>query len=157
MRLLHYDEQGELSIVSFDDRATLPYAILSHTWEADADEVTFADLATGKCKAKRGYEKIRFCGQQARQDGLQYFWVDTCCIDKADKAELSHATRSMFRWYQNATRCYVYLLGVSTAKGNLDYVLGESTWEPAFRLSRWFTRGWTLQELLAPGTVEFFS
>ena len=73
MRLLRYNEQGELDFVSFDDRATPPYAILSHTWGADAEEVTFADLATGDSKAKRGYKKIRFCGQQARQDGLEYF------------------------------------------------------------------------------------
>jgi hypothetical protein len=157
MRLLRYNEQGELSIVSFDDRATPPYSILSHTWGADAEEVTFADLATGDGKAKRGYKKVRFCGQQARQDGLEYFWVDTCCIDKTDKAELSHAIRSMFRWYQNAARCYVYLLDVSAAKRESDRMLSKFTWEPAFRSSRWFTRGWTLQELLAPSTVEFFS
>lgn len=157
MRLLRYNEQGELGIVSFNDRAAPPYAILSHTWGADAEEVTFADLATGGGKAKRGYKKICFCGQQAQQDGLQYFWVDTCCIDKADKAELSHAIRSMFRWYQNAARCYVYLSDVSTGKGEWDHMLGEFTWEPAFRASRWFTRGWTLQELLAPSTLEFFS
>jgi hypothetical protein len=157
MRLLNYDEHGELGIISFDDSAIPPYAVLSHTWGADAEEVTFADLETGDGKAKRGYEKIRFCGQQARQDGLQYFWVDTCCIDKTDKAELSHAIRSMFRWYQSAARCYVYLSDVSTKKRNIDGVLTGSTWEPAFRSSRWFTRGWTLQELLAPKKVEFFS
>ncbi|KAF2633479.1 hypothetical protein BU25DRAFT_486568 [Macroventuria anomochaeta] len=140
MRLLHYDEHGELSIISFDDRAIPPYAILSHTWGADAEEVTFADLATGDGKAKRGYKKIHSCGQQAQQDGLQYFWVDTCCIDKTDKAELSHAIRSMFRWERK-----------------LDNMLGNFTWEPAFRASRWFARGWTLQELLAPSIVEFFS
>ena len=157
MRLLRYNEQGELGIVSFDDRSTPPYAILSHTWEADAEEVTFADLVNGDGTAKRGYKKIHFCGQQARQDGLQYFWVDTCCIDKTDKAELSHAIRSMFRWYQNAARCYVYLSDVSIAKGESDHVLSESTLDSAFRSSRWFTRGWTLQELLAPSAVDFFS
>ena len=157
MRLLRYNEQGELSIVSFDDRSTPPYAILSHMWGADAEEVTFADLVNGNGTAKRGYKKIHFCGQQARQDGLQYFWVDTCCINKTDKAELSHAIRSMFRWYQNAARCYVYLSDVSTRKRKIDDVLGEFTWEVALRSSRWFTRGWTLQELLAPSTVEFFS
>ncbi|KAF1970549.1 HET-domain-containing protein [Bimuria novae-zelandiae CBS 107.79] len=140
MRLLRYSESDQLSIHSFDDSAIPPYAILSHTWGEDGDEVTFADLRTGDSIAKRGYEKIRFCGQQARQDGLQYFWVDTCYIDKTNKAELSYAIRSMFRWYQNATRCYVYLSD-----------------EPTFRTSQWFTRGWTLQELLAPKTVEFFS
>jgi hypothetical protein len=157
MRLLRYNEQGELSIVSFDDRSTPSYAILSHMWGADAEEVTFADLVNGDGTAKRGYKKIHFCGQQARQDGVQYFWVDTCCIDKTDKAELSHAIRSMFRWYQNAARCYVYLSDVSTRKRKIDDVLGEFTWEVALRSSRWFTRGWTLQELLAPSTVEFFS
>jgi hypothetical protein len=157
MRLLRYDEHDELGIVSFDDRATPPYAVLSHTWGADAEEVTFADLGTSEGKAKRGYKKIRFCGQQARQDALQYFWVDTCCIDKTDKAELSHAIRSMFRWYQNATTCYVYLSDVSTRMREADDMLDIFAYESAFRASRWFTRGWTLQELLAPSTVEFFS
>lgn len=157
MRLLQYNERGELSIHSFDDGAIPPYAILSHTWGQDGDEVTFADLETGDGRTKPGYEKIRFCRQQARQDGLRYFWVDTCCIDKTDKAELSHAIQSMFRWYQNATRCYVYLSDVSTRKRKFDDALIEKTWEPAFIASRWFTRGWTLQELLAPTAVEFFS
>lgn len=107
--------------------------------------------------AKPGYEKIRFCGAQAGQDGLQYFWIDTCCINKANKAELSQAINSMFSWYRNATRCYVYLSDVSTAKGKASDGPSEFTWEPAFRVSRWFTRGWTLQELLAPSSVEFFS
>ncbi|KAF2628724.1 HET-domain-containing protein [Macroventuria anomochaeta] len=128
------------SITARQGESTIPpYAILSHTWGADKDEVTFADLVTGNSKAKRGYEKIRFCGQQAQQDNLQHFWVDTCCTNKMDKAELSYAIQSMFRWYQNATKCYVYLS------------------EPAFRSSQWFTRGWTLQELLAPSIVEFYS
>jgi hypothetical protein len=156
MRLLEYDEDGELIITSFDNELP-PYAILSHTWGADKEEVTFADLVKGDGKAKRGYKKIRFCGEQAQQDGLQYFWVDTCCIDKTDKAELSQTLRSMFRWYQNATKCYVYLSDVSTRKRKFEDMVNEFTWKPAFRSSRWFTRGWTLQELLAPSIVEFFS
>ena len=157
MRLLRYEEDGCLTVISFDDNAIPQYAILSHTWGADAEEVTFADLAEGGGKHKSGYKKIRFCGEQAHQDGLQYFWVDTCCIDKSDKAELSSAIQSMFRWYQNATKCYVYLSDVSARKRKLDDMLTQFTWEPAFRSSRWFTRGWTLQELLAPSIVEFFS
>ena len=157
MRLLAYGEDGCLTITSFDDDTIPPYAILSHTWGEDAEEVTFADLAKGDGKHKHGDEKIRFCGEQAQQDGLQYFWVDTCCIDKSDKAELSLAIRSMFRWYQDAAKCYVYLSDVSTKKREAGGLSTEFTWEPAFRLSRWFTRGWTLQELLAPSTVEFFS
>jgi hypothetical protein len=163
MRLLKYGEDGCLTISRFDDDALPRYAILSHTWGADAEEVTFADLANGDGKhkpgdkKKLGYKKIRLCGEQTQQDGLQYFWVDTCCIDKADKAELSHAIQSMFRWYQNATKCYVYLSDVSTKKRKADSISTEFTWEPAFKSSRWFKRGWTLQELLAPSTVEFFS
>ncbi|RAQ99594.1 HET-D protein [Stemphylium lycopersici] len=157
MRLLRFEDDGRLTITSFDDDTIPQYAILSHTWGADTEEVTFADLAEDGGKHKSGYKKIRFCGQQAQQDRLQYFWVDTCCIDKSDQAELSLAIRSMFRWYQNATRCYVHLSEVSTRKRKSEYIDNSFTWEPAFRSSRWFKRGWTLQELLAPKTVEFFS
>ena len=113
----------------------------------------------GNRASKTGFDKIRFCGEQAKRDGWQYFWVDTCCIDKSNAVELQEAINSMFRWYQNAVKCYVYLLDVSTKKRKASDLSTEYTWEPAFRSSRWFTRGWTLQELLAPspGSVEFFS
>jgi hypothetical protein len=78
MRLLRYEEDGRLTITRFDDNAIPRYAILSHTWGEDAEEVTFADFANGGGKHKPGYKKIRFCGEQAQQDGLQYFWVDNC-------------------------------------------------------------------------------
>jgi hypothetical protein len=167
MRLLQRSDTGEFSLHSFGDKDTIPpYAILSHTWGADEEEVTFEDLTNGTGKKKTGKmktdkkktcnEKLRFCEDQARQDGLQYFWIDTCCINKENLAELSHAINSMFRWYRNATRCYVYLSDVSTRKRKRDRGPGD-TWESDFRKSRWFTRGWTLQELLAPASVEFFS
>ncbi|EUC29070.1 hypothetical protein COCCADRAFT_8666 [Bipolaris zeicola 26-R-13] len=156
MRLLEYGEDGNLTITSFDDDAIPPYAILSHTWGADTEEVTFSDITKADSKHKLGYEKIRFCGDQARKDKLQYFWVDTCCIDKTDLNELSTAIRSMFRWYQNATKCYVYLPDVLANEQRSDEMFAQP-WEPAFRSSRWFTRGWTLQELLAPSKVEFFT
>jgi hypothetical protein len=154
MRLLQYSESGELSIHSYDDGDIPRYAILSHTWGADGDEVTFADLETGDGKAKPGYEKILFCARQAQRDEIQYFWIDTCCIDTTDKAEHSWAIQSMFRWYRSAAKCYVYLSDVRIDACGMSV---ESSWEPAFRLSRWFTRGWTLQELLAPTIVEFYS
>ena len=159
MRFLTYCGDGELSITAdlADEDTIPPYAILSHTWGADADEVTFEDLASNTGKDKPGYKKIHFCGEQAQQDGLQYFWIDTCCIDKADKAEFSHAIRSMFRWYRNAARCYVYLSDVSSSSLEAGGEPSPPLWESEFRKSRWFTRGWTLQELLAPRTVEFFS
>jgi hypothetical protein len=157
MRLLKYEEDGELSITYFEDSSTPPYAILSHTWGQDAEEVTFQDLVKNAGKEKYGYNKITFCGKQARHDGLQYFWIDTCCIDKTDRAELSHSIQSMFRWYRNAERCYVFLSDVSFPLSKTKEEVIPPLWELDFRKSRWFTRGWTLQELLAPRTVEFFS
>lgn len=157
MRLLQYSESGELSIYSFEEGDIPPYAILSHTWGADRDEVTFADVQTGDGETKPGYMKILFCGRQAQHDGLQYFWIDTCCIDKSNKAELSQAIQSMFCWYGNAARCYVYLSDVSKRKKKACNAATELSWEPTFRQSRWSTRGWTLQELLAPTMVKFFS
>jgi len=131
------------------------YAILSHTWGPDTEEVTYKDMVDGTGKSKAGYDKIGFCGEQARRDGLQYFWVDTCCIDKTNHTELSEAINSMFRWYRNAARCYVYLSDVTSRYyDKIDPSL--QTWRPAFQNSRWFTRGWTLQELIAPLSVEFF-
>ena len=148
MRLLKWDDDGEFSLTMplVGDNVP-PYAILSHTWGPDAEEVTFTDLANRTGKDKEGYRKIWFCAKQARYDGLQFFWVDTCCIDKSNNNELSEAINSMFRWYHDAARCYVYLSHLSiTAQSESD-----------FRASRWFTRGWTLQELLAPTSVEFFT
>jgi Heterokaryon incompatibility protein (HET) len=160
MRLLERNSAGETSLtINFVGDEIPKYAILSHTWGADTDEVTYKDLIDDAGKNKPGYDKIRFCAQQAANDGLQYFWVDTCCIDKSSSAELQEAINSMFRWYQNATKCYVYLSDVSTRKWNASDQSSVYTWESAFRSSRWFTRGWTLQELLAPSldSVQFFS
>jgi hypothetical protein len=160
MRLLEHNRAGQLRLTKDFVGDNIPeYAILSHTWGADTEEVTFQDLMNGTSRDKSGYKKICFCGEQARRDGLQYFWVDTCCIDKSNSVELQEAINSMFRWYQNAVKCYVYLLDVSTRKRKASDRFSEYTWESAFRSSRWFTRGWTLQELLAPspGSAEFFS
>jgi len=147
MRLIEIKGSGELSLTKNFTEDIPRYAILSHTWGGDDDEVTFADFITGAGSDKIGYKKIEFCQKQAAKDGLQYFWVDTCCIDKSNPAELSEAINSMFYWYRDAVKCYVYLIDVST----------RSVWGLEFRQSRWFTRAWTLQELIAPATVEFFS
>lgn len=69
-------------------------------------------------------------------------WVDTCCIDKSSSAELSEAINSMFAWYRNAKICYVFLADTSGRES-----MGSS---------RWFRRGWTLQELIAPESMIFF-
>ncbi|KAF2686139.1 HET-domain-containing protein [Lentithecium fluviatile CBS 122367] len=147
MRLLKLSGNDEPSFTEDinDDTEIPPYAILSHTWQK-GQEVTYDEFSNDTSKSKAGYDKIQFCAQQAKRDGLEYFWVDTCCINKADAVEVQDAINSMFRWYQKAAQCYVYLADVSIKKR-----------EAAFRQSRWFTRGWTLQELLAPHTVKFFS
>ncbi|KAF7883734.1 uncharacterized protein EAF02_005654 [Botrytis sinoallii] len=153
MRLLECNSEEQFVLVRNIDGNDVPkYAILSHTWRAETDELTFQDLMNGTGQGNSGYRKLQFCGEQAKRDGLQYFWVDTCCIDKTSSAELSEAINSMFRWYQDATKCYVYLSDVST---NV-YDQTSSSWQPTFRKSRWFTRGWTLQELIAPRSVDFF-
>jgi hypothetical protein len=157
MRLLRWSNDTEFILTDnlADDEAIPPYAILSHTWLEDTQEPTFKDITNGTGREKLGYEKIQFCGRQATQDKLHYFWVDTCCINKSNLAELSHAINSMFRWYRNATRCYVYLSDVSSPC--TDDAIHSQSLDSDLARSRWFTRGWTLQELLAPRSVEFFS
>jgi hypothetical protein len=155
MRLLKLEHDGSFSPKWFPGELP-PYAILSHTWgTGEDDEVTFNDLNNGTGINKPGFQKLQFCAKQAEHDDLNYFWVDTCCINKQDLNELTTAINSMFRWYQNAARCYVYLADVSvrTRDGQLNHV----KWESAFGNSRWFKRGWTLQELLAPNIVDFYS
>ncbi|KAH8688390.1 heterokaryon incompatibility protein-domain-containing protein [Ilyonectria robusta] len=116
------------------------YAILSHAW--GNEEVSFQDWANPTRRiAKAGYLKIDSACRQARGDRLGYLWVDTNCIDKSSSAELTEAINSMFTWYRDARICYVYL---------------EDVPEKNFENSRWFTRGWTLQELLAPSIVNFY-
>jgi WD40 repeat protein len=154
MRLLKLEANDEFSLTNDITYPTTSYAILSHTWgEDDEEEITFEDLKDGSGKTKSGYKKLRFCGQQVARDGLQYFWVDTCCINKPNSTELSEAINSMFRWYRKAAKCYAYLTDVST---NDQIDLSLQPWEAAFGNSRWFTRGWTLQELIAPPSVDFF-
>ncbi|KAM7184184.1 hypothetical protein V8F20_012322 [Naviculisporaceae sp. PSN 640] len=154
MRLLNQTPADEIHLTKdLLDHEIPRYAILSHTW--GNEEVLYQDLVKGAGKDKLGYEKIRFCGKQAQENGIQYFWVDTCCIDKANSVELQEAINSMFRWYRDAARCYVYLADVSVP--TLHAAADRSSWAPAFRRSRWFSRGWTLQELIAPVSVEFFS
>jgi WD40 repeat protein len=151
MRLLELSSNDEL-IFTKDFVDNVPaYAILSHTWGQEDHEVTFKDIRKKRGHGKPGYQKIVFCGKQAWDDGLRYFWVDTCCIDKSNSTELAEAINSMYKWYHNSARCYVYLGDV---EGNN---LAVSTCMQSFRESRWFQRGWTLQELIAPKTVHFFS
>lgn len=118
------------------------YAILSHRWTDE--EVTFDEIHLPVAKSKKGYQKIDYACTQAVKDGYDYVWIDTCCIDKRSSAELSEAINLMFRWYNFAMLCYVYL-------NDFD-IEDEST----FRTSVWWSRGWMLQELIAPPVVHFY-
>ncbi|QDS77536.1 hypothetical protein FKW77_000947 [Venturia effusa] len=120
------------------------YAILSHTW--GDDEVIFQEMTHSSRFSKAGYTKIRGTCQLAIEHGLQYAWIDTCCIDKSSSAELTESINSMFQWYKNAAVCYVYLQDLPVHVG----------FEEGLPKCRWLTRGWTLQELLAPENIEFF-
>ncbi|KAK1834093.1 ankyrin repeat-containing domain protein [Podospora conica] len=144
MRLINVHDY---SMRVFWSRDIPEYSILSHTW--GDNEVTFQDMRQldGYPSREGGLEKIRFACEQSARDGLDWTWVDTCCINKADSTELNEAINTMFAWYHGAARCYVYLSDVSTS----------STMKSDFPATRWFTRGWTLQELLAPRTVQFFA
>lgn len=153
MRLVKVDAGEKLSLIEFFGNNIPPYAILSHTWGSNGDEVSFEDLVNQTGNDKIGYAKIEFCGRRASADGLQYFWVDTCCIDKSSSAELTEAINSMFQWYRNAAKCYVYLSDVSI----YDFNQADRLRKSVFQQCRWFSRGWTLQELIAPTGVEFFS
>ncbi|KAF2844758.1 HET-domain-containing protein [Plenodomus tracheiphilus IPT5] len=157
MRLLRLEHNGDFSLAEYVGKNLPRYAILSHTWGEDHEEVTFRDLTEGAGKSKAGYYKLTFCAKQAAHDGLEFFWVDTCCIDKSSSAELSEAITSMFQWYSMAEKCYVYLSDVSIGSCVGKDLSFKHNWRLAFQFSKWFTRGWTLQELLAPLSVEFFS
>ncbi|KAF9873305.1 hypothetical protein CkaCkLH20_09118 [Colletotrichum karsti] len=144
MRLIN---TTSLEIVEFFDNDIPKYAILSHTWGDGDTEVSFSDFRRGDplTKAKPGYQKIENACKEASKRSLHYVWVDTCCIDKTSSAELSEAINSMFQWYEEAEICFAYLADATSA----------TALEPS-GASRWFTRGWTLQELLAPSKLEFF-
>ncbi|KAI2464777.1 heterokaryon incompatibility protein-domain-containing protein [Annulohypoxylon bovei var. microspora] len=148
MRLLHASLRKIESFIV--DEEIPPYAILSHTW--GEEEVSFQDwqgIPSFQLRLMKGYRKISYCCRQALRDGLEWVWVDTCCIDKTSSAELSESINSMFRWYQDSRVCYAYLSDVSR-----DTLL---TLDSEFAKSRWYTRGWTLQELIAPTTLRFYS
>jgi hypothetical protein len=152
MQLFHFDALGRLILTDFSGKPIPPYAILSHRWSDS--ETLIEDISNENYKEREeGSKKLRFCAEQAAQDGLQYSWIDTCCIDRGDNNERSKAINSMFQWYRNAARCYV-LSDVSLSA--VTETAACSDWEASFRASAWFTRGWTLQELIAPVSVEFF-
>lgn len=145
MRLIN---TSTIELQDFSLSTVPPYAILSHTW--GDDEVTFQDLcaitsAGRRADSKEGFSKIEQTCRLGRKNGYDFVWIDTCCIDKSSSAELTESINSMFQWYRNAAVCYVFLQDHFAASGEDELVK-----------CRWFSRGWTLQELLAPKRVEFY-
>ncbi|KAH8819869.1 heterokaryon incompatibility protein-domain-containing protein [Xylogone sp. PMI_703] len=134
MRLIHVKT---FKLEEFFNETIPSYAILSHTWGNDDEEVSFRDITEGNIKTI------------SEKDGLKYAWIDTCCIDKTNSVELGEAINSMFEWYRKASVCYVYLSDVTTGSDFRNP-------PPQFSSSRWFQRGWTLQELLAPRNLLFY-
>ncbi|KAI5920918.1 heterokaryon incompatibility protein-domain-containing protein [Camillea tinctor] len=139
---MHSINTRTLALEEVNSEAGIKYAILSHRWEDG--EVSHQEMLSRAGRSKQGFNKIRRWCSQARRDGLGYAWVDTCCIDKKSSAELSEAINSMYRWYKNSNVCYVFLSDVRANKPE------------SFSTSQWFTRGWTLQELLVPENVFFY-
>lgn len=143
MRLL---DTTTLQLHEFFDESTPPYAILSHRW--GEDEVSLQDYEDGRKRDGAGYAKILAFCSFAKSQSHDWVWIDTCCIDKKSSAELSEAINSMLKWYAKSAVCYAYLHDVRSR-------YSQTAREELFRLSVWFKRGWTLQELLAPSKVVF--
>lgn len=125
-------------MTDFRGKLTPPYAILSHRW-SDSEALIEYVLDESYKEKEAGHRKLRFCAEQAVEDNLQYFWIDTCCIDRWDNGERSKTIKSMFQWYLNAARCYVFLSDVSLTAVTVTGLC--SNWEASFCASPWFNRG----------------
>lgn len=151
MRLLN---TGSLELQEFFEKDIPPYAILSHRW--GEEEILYQDMIPSAVQFvtenKNGYPKLRGSCILAQQQGYSWIWIDTCCIDKSSSAELTEAINSMYQWYGAAEICYAYLNDVGFRETRNDVNSSKKLTE-----SKWFTRGWTLQELIAPDKVEFYS
>ncbi|KAF5591920.1 het-domain-containing protein [Fusarium pseudoanthophilum] len=166
MRLLH---TGSYRLFDYFNDEVPAYAILSHTWgRGPAErEVTFEDIRDSSDPTTiPNFDKIRDACSLAQSENHEYIWIDTCCIDKSSSSELSEAINSMYLWYKQAVVCYAYLRDVayrskvSTSASETKSPSTSTAWpfnESEFKKSKWFTRGWTLQELIAPRQVVFYS
>ncbi|KAI0140454.1 heterokaryon incompatibility protein-domain-containing protein [Xylariaceae sp. FL1272] len=160
MRLLNTET---LCLETYVGRDTPPYAILSHTWESN--EILFHDIhfqgEYPRWKGMPGAAKVLKSAAMAAANGFSHIWIDSCCIDKNSSSELSEAINSMFTWYENSAACYAYLSDIASTSdlihdGRAFDSRYKSNRHQALEDSRWFTRGWTLQELIAPREVCFF-
>jgi heterokaryon incompatibility protein (HET) len=131
------------------------YAILSHRW-IDEQEICLQDWEvyvanqdplSSQIKCKSGFIKIQNACIQAQKRGFEWLWADTVCIDKRDNSEVTKSVNLMFSWYQSASVCFAYMHEVSNNNQRLKWTEDNAV---VRKTPEWFTRGWTLQELLAP-------
>ncbi|KAF4997486.1 hypothetical protein FGRMN_3850 [Fusarium graminum] len=148
MRLINVNT-GELN--EFSSTHRLEYATLSHTWEQR--EITYQEWLGSRLHAPNAAKKVLEACRVAKDSlKVQLLWADTCCINKSNRREVDQAVNSMFAWYRNSTVCLAYLSDIPTANTNASKLLSSQ-----LRRSRWFTRGWTLVELLAPRQLIFYA
>ena len=147
---MHLLNTSTRKIQEFSPGRIPPYVILSHRWEDK--EITYKDLTEPKQDPSKleGWTKLDSFCSLVRQDGWEWAWMDTCCIDKSSSAELSEAINSMYQWYRQAGFCIAYLADISIVKDETG-IERKRFWK-----SEWFKRGWTLQELLASREVVFY-
>ncbi|KAI8630979.1 HET-domain-containing protein [Xylariaceae sp. FL1651] len=150
MRLLN---TKSLRLQSFMPGQVPEYVILSHLW--GEEEITFEDFTKQgtinpdvSVAERQSFRKVDGACKLAAQDGYNWIWIDTCCIDKSSSAELQEVMNTMWKYYERSNICYVYMADIPDA---------QAGWTEAFQTSKWFTRGWTLQELIAPTSVEFYA
>ncbi|KAH6722651.1 heterokaryon incompatibility protein-domain-containing protein [Leptodontidium sp. MPI-SDFR-AT-0119] len=144
---------NEPLVQTFISAAVPDYAILSHRW--GGEELTLKDLVDdpvsdprSKARNLSGFSKVQGACNQATNDGYNWIWIDSCCIDRSSSSELQEAINSMWNYYAQSNICYVYMVDVPDRSAGQDH---------RFNQSEWFTRGWTLQELIAPNYVEFYA
>ncbi|KAF8960778.1 heterokaryon incompatibility protein-domain-containing protein [Flammula alnicola] len=137
-------EEAEQEVIEDLMRKYAGYAVMSHTWLQNEPEVTFSTWPSIKDHRGAGYEKLEeFCKVVAKDPGVSFAWMDTVCINKDSSSELDESIRSMYRWYRDASICITYLADTSSLND--------------MARDRWFTRGWTLQELVAPRKIQFYN
>jgi hypothetical protein len=123
-------EVHTLKLCTFYEDAIPPYAILSHRWLPNDDEVTFQQIGDPSgCRHLRGFLKIELLCNQAIKDGYRYAWIDTCCIDKSNSTELSEAINSMYAWYKRSAVCYAYLADINLGSQDImDSIWWSRAW-----------------------------
>ena len=140
MRFITIEWQKHLNLIKYDENEIFRYVILSHTWKAKNEKITYKNFTKNINWKKIDWQKIEFCKKQIVIDNLQYFWINICCINKANNAELNEIINSIFHWYRRAIKCYVYLFDVSINKHRTTFSSIKITWKMIFKKNKWFRR-----------------